>query len=103
MNEKIKAHVETYNKSKGYSTDEESLIETIKECGTRVCKEDEDSHRWWNQYFYVVELDGMLIGYVDAESTGDSSPSDLGYEFPVDCVCEVEETEVMYKTYKPKK
>ena len=40
--------------------------------------------------FKVVEIDGMLIGFNDAEATGDSSPDDVGFEFDPETIVEVE-------------
>lgn len=55
--------------------------------------------------FRVVEIDEMLIGYNDAKTTGDSSPSDCGWEFDPESCCEVEkvtETKII-TSYKPLK
>lgn len=52
-------------------------------CGIHV-------HGGGNDVFNVVEIDGMLIGFDDAETTGDNSPSDVGFEFDPESIVEVE-------------
>lgn len=103
MNEKIKEHLKQYNLSKGYGIEDCDLIETIQEA-KQVYKNNGDKHRWWIEYFYVVEVDGMYIGYVDAESTGDSNAQELGYEFDLTSICECEKQKqtLIVVSYKPK-
>lgn len=75
MNEKIRAYVAKYNASKARGTDDESIIDTIMEANY-IWSGDESDRRWWTDCFTVVEVDGMLIGFADAKTTGDYSPSD---------------------------
>lgn len=89
MNEKIKAHVAKYNESEGWETTDESIVETIREAGKKVWSGNNSSSRWWDNVFTVVELDGMLIGFWDAENTGDNTPSEVGWEFDPSTICEV--------------
>ena len=50
--------------------------------------------------FVVVEIDGMLIGFDDANTTGDKSPSDFGWEFDPSSICEVVAKEVVTTVYE---
>jgi hypothetical protein len=103
MNEHIKTHVTAYNEKHGYGTSDNDLIETIQE-GKHIWTGDYDRHRWWNECFTVVEVGGMLIGFNDAETTGDESPYDRGWEFDPESICEVEAEAVVTTTtiYKRK-
>lgn len=47
----------------------------------------------------VVEVDGMLIGFDGATTTGDDSPSDKGWEFNPSSICEVQAKEVTTTVY----
>jgi hypothetical protein len=103
MNEKIREHLVNYNMKHGYSTDDDTLVETLLECGKIVYKGKPYSYRWWDEYFCVTELDGMEIGFYNASTTGDDSPYDKGWEFDLNLCCEVErheETKVIV-TYTP--
>ena len=88
MNEKIKNYLIQYNKSKGWKTDDESLIETIIDA-KQIFREEVSKSRWWNEYRYVVEIGDMLIGYIDAEANRDESVWELGYEFDPSTICEM--------------
>ena len=87
-------HIEEYNKKNGWGISKENLEETITECGKRLNKKEISRHRWWTTYLYIVELDGMIIGYIDAETTGDDSAHDKGYE---DGVCDIHEMKAVEK------
>ena len=51
--------------------------------------EGERSHRrHWADVFRVVEIEGVTIGYMGAETTGDDSPRDKGWELELDTICE---------------
>lgn len=96
MNEKILNHVKTYNVSQGYGISEDDCIETIKESKV-VWKDSGDKHRWYILYNYVVEVNGMFIGYREAENTGDG---ETGYEFKPSTIHEcrpVEKTVIVYE------
>jgi hypothetical protein len=104
MNKKIKDHIVNYCKKNGWGYDsDDELWETITESGKEVYRGNRDQHRWYNEYFVVVDLNGMEIGFYDAETTGDNSASDIGWEFDLDRCCEVEKTEEtkVIITYKP--
>ena len=61
------------------------------------------SHRWWDDNLCVFELGGIYIGFVDAKTTGDNSPYDVGWEFDPDTICEMEPVTETITTYKIKK
>jgi hypothetical protein len=90
MNEVIKQHVLAYSAKKGYGTTDKDLFEIIRECGKEVYSEVKGSHRWYDKEFKVVDLDGMLIGYDDFHTTGDSNWHDLGLEHDINSIVEVE-------------
>lgn len=101
MKENIKKHLEEYAISKGYGTDDATLIEIVRE-GKQVYSEVTGSRRWWDEVFTVVEVNGMLIGFDDAHTTGDLSPRETGWEFDPKSICEVEKTEKVITVYQPK-
>lgn len=92
MNNKVKAHLEQYAEKNGWGTDMATLIEAMRE-GNRARREEAVCYQYWNVYRYVVEVDGMYICYYDAESTGDASASEQGYEFDPDLIHEVKPVE----------
>lgn len=96
MNEKIKQHLIEYCKAEGWDLPEEpqklkaEILEILQETGKEVFREKKEKHRWWNEVFVVKWINGMLIGYMDAETTGDSTPMEIGWEFDERTICEVE-------------
>jgi hypothetical protein len=98
MNEKIFNHVANYNKSKGWEETQESVIETIMEA-KQVYSETTDSRRHWDEEFVVVEIDGMLIGFEGASTTGDETAEDKGWSFDPETICEVVAKEVTKTIY----
>jgi hypothetical protein len=101
MDKKVKAHLEKYAKSKGWPTTTDTLIDIARDCGNRVHREEFDTRRWWVEYLYVREIDGMLIGYYDAETSGDMSADERGYEFDPSTICEMKPVEKVVITYEP--
>jgi hypothetical protein len=100
MEQNIKEHLEKYALSKGWKTDEETLVEIVRESDTIWCSEP-DSHRWWDIHTFVSEIDGMFIGFEDARSTGDTSTSDLGYEFDPETIKQYYPKEITTIIYTP--
>jgi len=98
VNEKIRQHVAKFAESKGWSTDEKTLVEVIVEANI-VWRGNESSRRWWTDCFMVVEVNGMMIGFDGAITTGDDSPREKGWEFNPETICEVEPREVTTTTY----
>lgn len=58
------------------------------------------SSRWWNNLFVVSEMNGKLVGYDWAKTTGDTSIWDTGWEFDEDSICFVEPYEVTKIKYR---
>jgi hypothetical protein len=102
MNEKIRAHVAAFNIANGFPPSDEGVIETIRE-GDRVWRGYESERRWWTDCLTVVAVNGMLIGFADAITTGDDSPRDKGWEFDPTTICEVVAEQVTTTIYKPVK
>jgi len=98
MNQKIKNHLIEYCKKRGLKTDDQSLLDVLLEEDT-IHRKRHEIHRHWDEYFYVVEIDGMLIGYINAESTGDLTPEEMGYKFDTGMICKVREREKIITLY----
>lgn len=80
---------------------EYELIDYVT-CLKQVHSELTDSRRWWDTWESIYETeDGKYISYQYARSTGDNTPSELGYE---DCgledLTEVFKTETITYTYQ---
>lgn len=90
MNKKIYDHLKNYCNKKGFDLHDDDILEILQEeeC---LYNEEVDQKRHWDEYFNVVEIDGMLIGYYDAKRTGDLTAHECGWEFDKDSCCEVEE------------
>lgn len=103
MNKKIYEHLKEHCRKEKYDFDDGDILEILQECGHELHEEIVDEHRWWDEIFKVTEIDGMLIGYYDAKSTGDLTAHESGWEFDPDLCHEVErheETKVVV-SYKP--
>ena len=61
--------------------------------------DDGDDSRHWTNTFCAVNIDGILIGYDWADSTGDEHPENLGWEFSRESICYVEKKEIMTIKY----
>ena len=102
MNDKIRDHVRAYNEKCGYANQtEQDIIDTIRDAD-EVWSGNDSNRRWWTECFTVVNVDGMLIGFDDAKTTGDDSPRDKGWEFDPSSICEVVAKEVTKTVYKRK-
>jgi len=99
MNEKVRKHVAAFNETQGWETSDESIIDTIREA-KEVFQGKSYPRRWWSEHLSVVEVNGMLIGFDDASTTGDDSPRDKGWEFDPDSICEVRSREVTTTVYE---
>jgi len=77
------------------------LEEYLSEC-TCVFSEVVDNKRWWNMCDVVIIVNDRLLMYSGAETTGDASPSEKGWELNPSTFCEVEEyTEtIVVKKYR---
>lgn len=89
MNQKIKEHVTKYAEMKGYQCKtEDDIIRLIRDSDA-VWEGNFDKHRHWQLCLTVVEIDGMLIGFENAKTTGDESAEDKGWVFDPKSICEV--------------
>lgn len=103
MNAKIREHLEKICKRDGYSTDDDSLLETVTEA-KELYTELGDSHRWYDEMLKVVEVEGMVLGFIDYHTTGDANASDMDLDpLQLDNVAEYEPVEVTKTIYKPVK
>ena len=98
MNGRVREHVAQFNKREGYGTSDADIIETIQEAD-ELYREEIRQRRWWNEYLYVVDVDGMLVGYEYAETTGDISATEAGYEFDPSAIHEMVATEKTITVY----
>ena len=98
MNEKIRDHVRAYNIREFDDASDEGIIETITDSKT-VFKKTTGDRRWWTETFNVVEVDGLMIGFDWAETTGDENAKDKGWEFDPSSICEVVAKEVTKTVY----
>jgi len=81
----VREFLTQYNESKGYGTDDESLVESLIECGTRVHTDpDIDMHRWYGIQTVVNELDGVFVMFNDYLITGDNGMDDMGLSHDLD-------------------
>ena len=103
MNQEILKHLTAYNQENGWdfdSNDPAEILNTLQS-GKEIFSEYKDEHRWWNDKFVVVEIDGMLIGYMYAHANRDESLKDIGWEFDPNTICRVECLEKTITTYEP--
>ena len=100
MKEKVKQHLVDYNICKGWGTDRDTLIETLREA--EIIYRKELSHRrWWVEYRYVVNIEGMFIGFTSAEATGDAGAQEVGWEFDPTSIEEMKPLEITQTIYVP--
>ncbi len=97
---KIEILLEGYCKGKGYEKwlNDGELLEILRNFDV-LHKKMISEHRWWNEYRYTIKVDDTYIGYVYAETTGDKSASETGYDFDPDLICEMEQIERTITTY----
>ena len=98
-NESAINFIKQYNADNGYNTDLNSIFDTLTEANT-VYKESKGNRRWWKDVFNVVEIQGRFIGYDWAESTGDESPTELGWSPNANSIYFCEPVEVTITKYK---
>jgi hypothetical protein len=99
MNEKIREHVRAYNERCGcVDQTEQDIIDTIRDAKV-IWSKMTSSRRWWDEEFCVVDIDGMLIGYDGADTTGDENATEKGWEFDPSSICEVIAQQVVKTEY----
>ena len=92
-------HPDNHNKDGKPFTD--NLTRFFREIGRDYKSvESEGDSRWWTNLFVVQEINGRLIGYGWASTTGDNSIWDAGWEFDEDSICFVEPYEVTMTKYR---
>jgi hypothetical protein len=90
-NEQLIQHIKDYRKELGWECkDDADILETLQVSGAILYREGIEDRRWWKEVFYVVDIAGVSMGYSGAETTGDDSPYDKGWEFDTASICEVE-------------
>ena len=62
--------------------------------------EEKGDSRWWSNGFAVQEINGKLIGYEWATTTGDDSPTDKGWQFNENSICFVEKKQKTIDYYE---
>lgn len=98
LNAKVKEIVGEYLDSKGWERDEENYSEAIR-YGKEVYSKIGEAHRWYDEEFRVVEVDGYLIGFNDFHTTGDMSAADMDLDFDWESVSLVEKRETVSYEY----
>lgn len=96
----LKEIVREFCRSKGWR-DDDLNVEEVLLYGDTVYTKVDGEHRWWNDVFRVVNVGGTLIGCRGAQTTGDMSPRETGWEFDWNSLCEVERKEVVTVVYEP--
>lgn len=61
-------------------TEADDIYERLNEFEA-ILVDDEDRHRWWITMRKVIQVGDSFISYGDAQTTGDSSPREVGWEF----------------------
>lgn len=74
---------------KEYGTEEDRVIFDLLQDNI-IWSEDLHSSRWWNNTFEVSNINGVLIGWNGANTTGDDRPQDKGWDFDKNSICYVE-------------
>ncbi len=76
----------------GLDSDQEAIDE-IRESDVVYSRLDVE-RRWWHEYFTVVKIGDKYISFIEASTTGDRSPSEVGFDFDPTTICEVVPKEV---------
>ncbi len=82
--EHLKAHCAKH----GWGETDEDIKEVLTDARP-IFREITGSHRWYDDEFRVVEIDGMLIGYYGYHITGDNSAKDMDLDYDLKKVTEV--------------
>jgi len=90
MDKKIEKLLEDDEKKDGYDKwkNDDELLEVLRN-NKMLFEEKISEHRWWNEHRYIIKVGDVYIGYIYAETTGDMSPREAGYEFDPDSICEM--------------
>ena len=99
MDQKIKQHIVKYCENEGWLSSDDAVEDTLTAM-PRLSDEIVSTHRWWDIHLYVVGIDGMLIGFEYAHSTGDANAEDLGWVFNDARVWEMQSVERVVTVYE---
>lgn len=99
MNENIKAHLTAYCQKNNWEPTDENIQEILI-YATPVYSLIGDSHRWYDEEFRVVKIEGMLIGFDWYHVTGDDSIKDMDLGFNMDSICECEKKQKTIDYYE---
>ena len=78
----------------------DTLYYMIKDIYDPLIEQDEWDSRWWTNLFAIQEINSKLIGFQWAETTGDDTPYEKGWEFDEDSICFVEPYDVTITKYR---
>ena len=84
-------------------TDKETMEEILTEGGKELSVQDRSSRRHWDEITIVKQYGDKIIGYGYADGSGDSHPTEVGWEFDWDTVAEYfphKIETIIYKTEK---
>ena len=84
-------------------TDKETMEEVLTEGGKELSVQDRDPHRHWDEITVIKQYGDKIIGYGYADGSGDSHPTEVGWEFDCDSVKEYFPHEVLTTIYKTDK
>lgn len=65
-----------------------------------IYSENAGDSRWWSNLFQVQEINGKLIGFEWAVTTGDRTPYECGWKFDEKSICFVESYDVTVTKYQ---
>jgi len=94
VEEYLKKEAGEYYKTNGF---DECFAELIG--WESIYEEHISPHRWWDDLFCVVNINGTLIGYEWASTTGDNNIFDVGWTFDKSSICYVKKEEVIITKY----
>jgi hypothetical protein len=77
---------------------ENDIADTILMCNPAPFYSETIKHyERWKEVFCVKEIDGMLIGYVEAVTGNSTDAMEQGWEFDKNSICRVEKVGETYK------
>ena len=98
LSPEILGKLRDYAKSKGWSTDDDSIIEIITESDVIWSDSTIDHHRWYSLQTVVVNpINDVYIEFDKYIITGDMSLDDMGLHYSLDDFVEVVPKEVTTK------
>ena len=98
MDDKVRTRLVGILEEGSWEINDRNLVSLILEADV-IYREETDKHRWFTDYFYVVNVDDMLIGYTNMENHGDEGYDFSNKEF-LSHVHEVKPVEVTVTKYK---